>query len=200
MFAIRRSVFAASAVATAAVFSTTLHKKSKQSECFWGGGKMSADAIAKAKKDIAEAIEAEDEKRGDGTSIGPTLVRLAWHASGTYSIHDKTGGSNGATMRMSPEKDWGANAGLAGARSFMEPIAKKNGMSMADAWTLAGVAAIENMGGPSIPWRSGRSDSSTPTKVPDGRLPDADKGSPNKTNGNPNPNPNPNPHPNPILD
>ena len=108
MFAIRRSVFAASAVATAAVFSTTLHKKSKQSECFWGGGKMSADAIAKAKKDIAEAIEAEDEKREDGTSVGPTLVRLAWHASGTYSIHDKTGGSNGATMRMSPEKDWGA--------------------------------------------------------------------------------------------
>jgi catalase (peroxidase I) len=22
---------------------------------------------------------------------GPTLVRLAWHTSGTYSIHDKTG-------------------------------------------------------------------------------------------------------------
>ena len=115
---------------------------------------------------------------------------MAWHASGTYSVHDKTGGSNGATMRFSPEKDWGANAGLGDARAFMEPIAKRNGMSMADAWTLAGVAAIENMGGPAIPWRSGRSDSSKPTKVPDGRLPDADKGSPTKTNGNPDPNPN----------
>lgn len=30
-------------------------------------------------------MEAEDEKRGDGTSIAGTLVRLAWHASGTYS-------------------------------------------------------------------------------------------------------------------
>jgi hypothetical protein len=30
-------------------------------------------------------IEAEDKRRGDGTGIGPTFVRLAWHASGTYS-------------------------------------------------------------------------------------------------------------------
>lgn len=30
-------------------------------------------------------MEAEDERRGDGTSIAGTLVRLAWHASGTYS-------------------------------------------------------------------------------------------------------------------
>lgn len=183
MFAIRRSMFAASAAATAAVMTVAIAKKPKQSECIWGTNKMSAEAISKAKKDIIAAIDAEDEKRDDGTSIGPTLVRLAWHASGTYSVHDKTGGSNGATMRFSPEKDWGANAGLANARTFMEPIAKKNGMSMADAWTLAGVAAIENMGGPSIPWRSGRTDSSSPTKVPDGRLPDADKGSPAKTNG-----------------
>ena len=35
-----------------------------------------------AKKEILSLIEAEDERRGDGTSIGPTLVRLAWHASG----------------------------------------------------------------------------------------------------------------------
>ena len=44
--------------------------------------------------------------------IGPTLVRLAWHASGTYSKEDGTGGSYGSTMRYSPEKEWGANAGL----------------------------------------------------------------------------------------
>ena len=72
MFASCRSVFAALAVGAAAVFSTILHKKSKQSKCFWGGGEMSPDAIAKAKKDIVDAIEAEDENE-DGTSIGPTL-------------------------------------------------------------------------------------------------------------------------------
>ena len=54
--------------------------------------------------DIIKMIEEVDEKRGDGTSIGPTLVRLAWHASGTYSAADGTGGSNGSHMRMSPEK------------------------------------------------------------------------------------------------
>jgi cytochrome c peroxidase len=32
--------------------------------------------------------------------IGPLLVRLSWHASGTYDKNDKTGGSNGSTMRF----------------------------------------------------------------------------------------------------
>lgn len=32
---------------------------------------------------------------------------------------DGTGGSNGSCMRMSPEKDWGANAGLGVARDFV---------------------------------------------------------------------------------
>jgi cytochrome c peroxidase len=31
------------------------------------------------------------------------LIRLAWHAAGTYDKESKTGGSNGATMRFSPE-------------------------------------------------------------------------------------------------
>lgn len=66
---------------------------------------------AKIKADIIAAVAADEEKRGDGTSMGPTLVRLAWHASGTYSIFDKTGGSSTAAMRFSPESDWGANAG-----------------------------------------------------------------------------------------
>lgn len=38
------------------------------------------------------------------------------------------------------------------------------------------------MGGPVIPWRSGRVDSEKPTTVPDGRLPAADKGDSKKTN------------------
>ena len=93
---------------------------------------------AKVKADIIAAIEKDDEKRGNGTSIAPTLVRLAWHASGTYSIFDRTGGSNGATMRFSPECNWGANAGLKIARDFLEPIKKKYGITYADLWTLAG--------------------------------------------------------------
>ena len=94
--------------------------------------------VKKFKSDVSAAIDADESKRGDGTSIGPTLVRLAWHASGTYSIFDKTGGSNGATMRFEPESAWGANAGLKGAREFVEAIKKKHQISTADAWTLAG--------------------------------------------------------------
>lgn len=137
--------------------------------------------IAKLKKDISNAIDAEDEKRDDGTSIGPTLVRLAWHASGTYSAIDKTGGSNGATMRFPPESKWGANAGLQIVRDFLDPIKKKHDISYADLWTLAGAVAIEHLGGPTILWRAGRSDSAKPTTVPDGRLPNADKSCPKET-------------------
>ncbi len=54
-------------------------------------------------------------------------------------------------------------------------------LSYADLWTLAGVTAIESMGGPDIRWRSGRTDSDKPTTVPDGRLPDADRGTPGST-------------------
>lgn len=48
----------------------------------------------------------------------------------------------------------------------------------ADLWTLAGVVAIEHMGGPTIGWRAGRRDAADASAcTPDGRLPDADKGS-----------------------
>lgn len=40
------------------------------------------------------------------------LIRLAWHASGTYDKDTKTGGSNYATMRFKPESEHGANNGL----------------------------------------------------------------------------------------
>ena len=76
----------------------------------------------------------------------PTLVRLAWHAAGTYSKADNTGGSNGATMRFPAESEWGANAGLKKARDFLEQF-KTPDITYADLWTLAGVAAIEAMGG-----------------------------------------------------
>jgi cytochrome c peroxidase len=69
---------------------------------------------------IAERLE-EKEDYDDG-SYGPVLVRLAWHASGTYDKETGTGGSNGATMRFHPESGHGANAGLVAARDFLEPI------------------------------------------------------------------------------
>ncbi len=132
--------------ATAAAAFTYYAAQNNRAEAFWGGSSKPAEAAKSApvdynrlKDDIKAAITADEEKRGDGTSMGPTLVRLAWHAAGTYSIFDKTGGSNYASMRFAPEKNWGANAGLQIARDFLEPMKKKYpGVSYGDLWTLAG--------------------------------------------------------------
>ena len=57
-------------------------------------------------------------------------------------------------------------------------VAQDHGLSRADAYTLAGVVAVAHMGGPEVPWAAGRSDAADgSTSPPDGRLPDADKGS-----------------------
>jgi cytochrome c peroxidase len=72
---------------------------------------------------IAHLLVEKDDY--DDGSYGPVLVRLAWHASGTYDAATGTGGSNGATMRFAPEGDHGANAGLKHARDFLEPVKRK---------------------------------------------------------------------------
>lgn len=135
--------------------------------------------LKKVREAIVEVIESDAEKRGDGTSLYGTMIRLAWHCSGTYNKVDGTGGCNGARMRFEPECSWGANAGLRVARDALEPVkAKFPEMSYADMYTYAGVVAVEEAGGPTIPFRTGREDlNDGSTSPPDGRLPDADKGS-----------------------
>lgn len=132
-----------------------------------------AEYYAKVAKDIEELLES-NPKYDDG-SYGPLMVRLAWHASGTYDKKTGTGGSNGATMRFKPESTDGANAGLGIARDLLEKLKKKfPEITYADLWTLAGVVAIKDMGGPVIPWRPGRADKAEGVEVPpNGRLPDA---------------------------
>jgi catalase (peroxidase I) len=134
--------------------------------------KPNYDAIRKA---IADNL---DQPGYDDGSIGPVLVRLAWHASGTYDKADGSGGSSGAKMRYEPEAKWGANAGLEHARAFLEPIKEKYpDISYADLWTLAGTVAIEEMGGPKLRWTPGRTDDKDGKLSPaDGRLPDAAQG------------------------
>jgi len=92
----------------------------------------------------------------------------------------KTGGSGGGTIRFKSELDHGGNAGLANtAVKWLEPIhAKYDGLTYGDLYTLAGVTAIKEMGGPTIGWSSGRVDADEITVTPDGRLPNADSGPP----------------------
>lgn len=131
-------------------------------------------------KQVSQDIASLVKKDADW---GPTMVRLAWHSSGTYDKMSKDGGSGSGTIRFKEELAHGGNAGLgATAVDWLEPIhAKyaKDGLSYADLYTLAGVTAIKSMGGPVIPWSSGRVDAMDPSAVtPDGRLPNADSGPP----------------------
>ena len=85
--------------------------------------------------DISKLVKDDPDK-------GPTLVRLAWHSSGTYDKMSKTGGSGEGTIRFKEELAHGGNAGLGEtAVKWMEPIHKKYagaGLSYADLYTLAG--------------------------------------------------------------
>ncbi|KAM6501872.1 hem peroxidase [Amanita muscaria] len=124
---------------------------------------------------IAQVID--DAGEYDDGSFGPVLLRLAWHASGTYDKESNTGGSNYATMRFEPESLHGANNGLHIARQLMEQVkAEFPWISYGDLWTLAGVCAVQEMAGPHIPWRAGRIDGVVANATPDGRLPDASQG------------------------
>ena len=78
-------------------------------------------------------------------------------------------------MRFEPESKDGANAGLDLARAKLEQIKEKYPeISYADLWILASYVAIEEMGGPRIEFKAGRSDATDGSACPAvGRLPDA---------------------------
>lgn len=60
------------------------------------------------------------------------------------------------------------------ARDHMQKIKEKfPWISYGDLWTLGGVVAVQESGGPTIPWRAGRIDGFEHHVTPDGRLPDA---------------------------
>ena len=135
-------------------------------------GRVDYKAVA---ADIAKIIKSDPDK-------GPTFLRLAWHSSGDYSKQAQDGGSRGGTIRFKEELAHGGNAGLAKAVKWLEPVKKAHpGASYADIFTLAGVVAIKEANGPIIGWSSGRVDEPVSSVAPDGRLPNADMGSPQKT-------------------
>ncbi|KAF8931665.1 mitochondrial cytochrome c peroxidase [Dissophora ornata] len=115
----------------------------------------------------------EDDNYDDG-SYGPVFLRLAWHASGTWDQAAKNGGSYSGSMRFKSESSHSANAGLGIARERLNRVKDKfPDISYGDLWTLAGVCAVQEMGGPTIRWRPGRIDGEEESAPPDGRLPNA---------------------------
>ena len=108
------------------------------------------------RRDIAAALH--DPGHDDG-SLGPLMIRFAWHCCGTFDKATGTGGSNGGTMRMPQEQSDPENAGLGKARDVLEGIHNRyEWLSLADLYVLAGTVAIEASGGPAIPFATGRLD------------------------------------------
>ncbi|VEU24289.1 DEKNAAC105521 [Brettanomyces naardenensis] len=112
-------------------------------------------------------------------NIGPNMIRFTWHCCAHYDRESGTGGCSGGTMRFAQEFNDNGNTGLNTAKSYLDQIHEEfPWISYADLYTLGGVAAIEGLGGPVVPWKPGRTDCPDSAKVPPmGRLPIATLGS-----------------------
>jgi catalase-peroxidase len=124
--------------------------------------------LAALKGDVVEVLTiSQDWWPADYGHYGPLIIRMAWHAAGTYRIHDGRGGAGAGQQRFAPLNSWPDNVNLDKARRLLWPVKQKYGrkISWADLLVFAGNCALESMGFQTFGFAGGREDTWQPDNV-----------------------------------
>jgi catalase-peroxidase len=127
--------------------------------------KLDVEAL---KADVISVLTtSQDWWPADYGHYGGLMIRMSWHAAGTYRIFDGRGGGGQGAQRFAPLNSWPDNANLDKARRLLWTVKQKYGskISWADLLVFAGNVALESMGFKTFGFGFGRPDIWEPEEI-----------------------------------